>query len=111
MLDAATKEFEATFAVVGMGAHAAYFRHNGRRYDYVVVSGGVVVDGGYVVPVYDTVEIAIEALRQGWKPFEGKKYLFWRIRPEIMQDKVTFDGLDNPNYGKWKTYSRFRAID
>lgn len=114
MLDVATRDFEATFGSVRLGEQRSDFKHNGKFYRYVVVSGDGPVEEGCLLPVYDSAEDAISALRQAWKSFEGRRFLYWRIRPEIAQDENEKDFLTdgpNPNFGKWKTYSRFRAID
>jgi hypothetical protein len=117
MLDEATKDFEKNFKTVLMGPAAATFKHDGQRLDYVVVCGGDhAIPEGEMMPVYDTAEDAVKDWRKSVREYEGEEFLYWRIRPEIAQDEnektYVFDpeGQPNPTYGKWKVYSRFRAV-
>ena len=117
-----TSEFEKTFESVldfertfeKSGNTPSRFRHDGKWYEYVIVSGsGPVEDDDYRLPDYDNAEQAINALRKALRLYEGKRYLYWRTRPEIEQNpnSLDIDGKPNPSFGKWKVYSRFRVID
>lgn len=98
-----------------MGFPGAYSHHvaDGQRHDYIQVSGSGPVAEGERYPAYDTPEEAVAVWRNAVKEFEGKNYLYWRVKPEIDHDeqKRSFDGSPNPTFGKWKVYSRFRALD
>ena len=115
LLAEATANFELTFKEVRMGNLSAYLDHDGERYTYIVVSGDGPVDEGCRFPLYDSAEDAVAAWCNAIKSFEGKKFLYWRIRPEIEQDQNKFsiydDGRPNPTLGKWRVYSRFRVLD
>lgn len=116
MLDEATKDFEKNFKAVLMGPAAATFKHDGDKMDYVVVCGGdEPIPEGSVLPVYDTPEDAVKSWRKAVRRYEGEEFLYWRIKPEIEQDShkttwLTGKPETNPTYGKWKIYSRFRAV-
>jgi hypothetical protein len=117
LLEAATAEFEKTFSHVQMGKEGPIFRHvDGTQHDYIqVCSGGVRSDGEEML-LCDTPEEAIKSWYDSLQPFKGKKYLYWRIKPEIAQDKNERDftrggKVKNPTFGKWKVYSRFRVLD
>lgn len=116
MLAEATKDFEKNFKFVRMGAAERVFKHDGEYLDYVEVTGNGAIKEGNALPVYYTPEDAISAWRRVVREYEGEEFLYWRIKPEIEQDtnEKTFwlepEGQPNPNYGKWKIYSRFRAV-
>ena len=115
LLDTATAEFEGTFATVILGNAQSFFFHvDGTEHDYIQVTSVVVADGESS-PVYDTAEEAVNAWRSAVRQFEGKKYLYWRVKPVIEQDQneksIVDDASPNPTFGKWRVYSRFRVLE
>jgi len=117
LLESATADFEKTFSHVQMGEQARLFRHvDGTQHDYIQICSGGVRSEGEAILLCDTAEEAIKSWYDSLQPFKGKQYLYWRIKPEIAQDKNEKDftrdeDVPNPTFGKWKVYSRFRVLD
>ncbi len=105
-LEAAVKEFEATFSEVIDGL-AGPMAQNGEK--YIEVASGGRRGEGEELEYFDTPEQAIQSWLSAVKPFSRKKKLYWRIRPELGQ----FGAIDksDQNYKKWTVYSRFLSTD
>jgi len=110
-LDEAVKKFESSFSEVIEGLAGPKAQNGGT---YIVVTSCERKNEGFPIIGFDTQEEAIERWLISVSPYEGKKTLYWRIRPEAGQDENKTDfvtGQRNPNFGKWAIYSRFLATD